>query len=159
MVNAWNEEYSPQKTLKTPRKIPFPDSSKDESYSTPVSSPRKSSPQKRSPTKRDRAKQAAKKLFESNKHAIAEDFLADTESKISNGQINKLTEATGGVKIIWSKKLNSTAGRANWKREGTSTRNEAGETVVNYRHIASIELAEKVIDDERMSRSSNICFP
>lgn len=59
-----------------------------------------------------------------------------------------MTAATGGIKLIWSKKLNSTAGRANWKREGTKTRDEAGNVHTSYKHIASIELAEKVIDDE-----------
>lgn len=59
-----------------------------------------------------------------------------------------MTAATGGIKLLWSKKLNSTAGRANWKREGTKTRDETGNITTSYKHIASIELAEKVIDDE-----------
>lgn len=50
---------------------------------------------------------------------------------------------------MWTNKLNTTAGRANWKRETVRTRNADGsETSVKHRHHASIELAEKVIDDE-----------
>jgi predicted SprT family Zn-dependent metalloprotease len=54
------------------------------------------------------------------------------------------------VKIIWSKKLSTTAGRANWKRETlrSSTLDLDGKPTVTYRHHAAIELAEKVIDDE-----------
>jgi predicted SprT family Zn-dependent metalloprotease len=51
------------------------------------------------------------------------------------------------VKIIWSKKLNSTAGRASWKRECSRTKMPDGTIDKTYKHFASIELAEKVIDD------------
>ena len=59
-----------------------------------------------------------------------------------------MAESAGGIKIVWSKKLNSTAGRANWKREALRTQNADGTFTTTYRHHASIELAEKVIDDE-----------
>lgn len=129
-------------------------SSDEEAIYTPTTSPRKASPQKRSPTKRDRAKIEAKKAFEKNKHTIADDFIAEIERVIAKGKIEELLQASGGIKIIWSKKLNSTAGRANWKREGARSRTESGETVVAYKHIASIELAEKVINDESKSFDS-----
>ena len=60
-----------------------------------------------------------------------------------------MADSTGGIRIIWSKKLSSTAGRANWRREIIRSKN-ADELVSNtcHRHHASIELAEKVIDDE-----------
>ena len=132
----------------SPRKVQEEDGSGDEDFYTPTTSPRKTSPQKRSPTKRDRAKIEAKKAFENDKHTIAENFIDELEKTIAKGKVQALLEASGGVQIIWSKKLNSTAGRANWKREGTKSRNETGEVVVAYKHIASIELAEKVIDDE-----------
>lgn len=60
-----------------------------------------------------------------------------------------MAESTGGIRIIWSKKLSSTAGRANWRRE--AVRSKSGDGTVcttTHRHHASIELAEKVIDDE-----------
>ena len=60
-----------------------------------------------------------------------------------------MADSTGGIRIIWSKKLSSTAGRANWRREISRSKNADG-FVSNtfHRHYASIELAEKVIDDE-----------
>ena len=63
-----------------------------------------------------------------------------------------MAASTGGVKIIWSKKLNTTAGRANWKREtirpiSANPQSSTLEAPI-FRHHAAIELAEKVIDDE-----------
>lgn len=135
--------------LNSPRKLPLAESSDEDEYFTPTSSPRKLDARPRSPTKRDKVKVEAKKAFEKEKHAIAQAFLDDLELKIDKGEIKQLTEASGGIKIIWSKKLNSTAGRANWKREGRRVPNAEGKTVVEYRHTASIELAAKVIDEER----------
>lgn len=132
----------------SPRKKLEDVSSDDDAFHTPTTSPRKSRPQKRSPTKRDRAKLEAKKTFEKNKHAIADDFITELGSKVDKGEIQRMLESSGGIKIIWSRKLNSTAGRANWKREGNKYRNDDGEIILSYKHIASIELAEKVIDDE-----------
>ena len=72
-----------------------------------------------------------------------------------NGQVTKLTEPTGGVRLVWSKKLQSTAGRAIWRREAIRTNAEEGQvSATKYRHHASIELAEKVIDDEGAYHSS-----
>ena len=76
-------------------------------------------------------------------------FLAEVDRTITNGQIASMADSTGGIQIIWSKKLLSTAGRANWRREAIRSAN-AGGSVSNttHRHHASIELAEKVIDNE-----------
>ena len=80
-----------------------------------------------------------------------------------------MTASTGGIHLNWSNKLNSTAGRANWRREAvrgpsntspskpTSTNHPPNETTatsqapgksatVTYRHVATIDLATKVID-------------
>ncbi|KAI9773452.1 MAG: hypothetical protein M1840_007668 [Geoglossum simile] len=104
--------------------------------------------------KQDRAALNAKKMFNEKKHDLARDFLKDLDDKVSGGQIASITASTGGVKLIWSKKLTSTAGRANWKREkiiapaaGQLPRG-SGSQSASYRHITSIELSEKVIDDE-----------
>ena len=67
---------------------------------------------------------------------------------VAGGKVRALAESAGGIKIIWSRKLNSTAGRANWKRETLVSRGAEGSSSKTYRHHASIELAEKVIDDE-----------
>ncbi|KAL2072327.1 hypothetical protein VTL71DRAFT_11670 [Oculimacula yallundae] len=134
VVNDWNDEYSPQKTL-FPKPKPLEEAS-------PQSSPKKS------PTKQDRLAKEAKKAFSESKNALAESFLAELDTTITNGEIARLSASTGGVKIIWSKKLNTTAGRANWKRETIKSSSSAPAGTTIYRHHAAIELAEKVIDDE-----------
>ena len=108
------------------------------------------SPTKKSPTKRDCAVREAKKAFSQRKHELAESFLIELDTKITDGQISKLSDSTGGVKIIWSKKLMTTAGRAKWKRETVMQSKGLGghASSTTYRHHAAIELAEKVIDDD-----------
>ncbi|KAI5277045.1 hypothetical protein E4T47_00183 [Aureobasidium subglaciale] len=141
-VNTWNDEYSPQKPLMSSKKNrkALPEDSED----SPSSSPKKTT----SPTKKTRAEIDAKKEFENKKHKLVEDFFAQLDHKITGDKIGELAALTGGVKFIWSKTLNSTAGRANWKRETTKHRNLDGTTTTTQKHHASIELAEKVIDDE-----------
>lgn len=92
---------------------------------------------------------AARKAFAKSKHAIASSFLQELDSTITGGKITELTAATGGVKLNWTNKLCTTAGRATWKRERLQM--DAGESsrgMPGHRHFASIELADKVIDCE-----------
>lgn len=63
-----------------------------------------------------------------------------------------MTSSTGGVSLIWSRKLNSTAGRANWKRESlkiadssTSSPSKENSQQRQWKHHATIELSTKVI--------------
>jgi predicted SprT family Zn-dependent metalloprotease len=156
-VNDWNDKHSPRKVIKSPKKNPYLPEAKSESTS-PTSSPKKSSSQ--SPTKRSRSELQTKKDFATRKHALASAFLLELDSAITSGQIASLSASTGGVQLIWSKTLNSTAGRANWRREKTRTTTRPASTsdepttTTAYKHHASIELAEKVIDDE--SRLLNV---
>ncbi|OIW26775.1 hypothetical protein CONLIGDRAFT_656087 [Coniochaeta ligniaria NRRL 30616] len=91
----------------------------------------------------------ARKAFEIAKHDIAQSFLQELDKVITQGRLSELAETTGGIRLSWTNKLNTTAGRANWKRETVRTRNPDGsEASIRYRHHASIELAEKVIDDQ-----------
>ncbi|KAE9369597.1 hypothetical protein N431DRAFT_427763 [Stipitochalara longipes BDJ] len=136
VVNDWNDEYSPRKI-----NLPQPHFNPD---SIPID-PRIFSPRK-SPVKDDRLTKEAKKCFALRKHSLAEKFFLELDSKITNGEITRLSQATGGVRIIWSKKLHSTAGRANWKRE--TVKSSMNPHLAHYRHYANIELAEKVIDDD-----------
>jgi len=126
LINNWNDEYSP-------KKIPIPPT-------TSLSSPKKS------PQKVNRVAKDAKKLFEARKHALADNFLKELDETITGGKVGDLARETGGVRIVWSKKLNTTAGRANWKKETLRGVDEGGKS--RERHHAFIELAEKVIDDE-----------
>jgi predicted SprT family Zn-dependent metalloprotease len=127
LVNDWNDQHSPRKLVLPPV----------------TKSPSKASPKKD-------LKKETKKSFAARKHALAENFLAELDREITQGKIAELAESTGGVKLVWTKTLNTTAGRANWRRETSRTTRKADgvELSVSYKHHASIELAEKVIDDE-----------
>jgi predicted SprT family Zn-dependent metalloprotease len=141
VINEWNDEYSPQKKVKPKPKLqPNEDLSGDLLFS----------PTKKSPIKQDRAVRDAKKAFSEKKRVLAESFLAELDTKITGGKISELAASTSGVQIIWSKKLNTTAGRANWKRETIESLCPVDGKIPppTYRHHAAIELAEKVIDDE-----------
>lgn len=132
----------------------------DEGYESPIISPKKTIPsQLRSPTKKTltddsvpsvKEVRAQRKDFASRKHAIAEAFLVELDSTICSGRITSLSEATGGIKLVWSKTLKTTAGRANWRREQIRIRTGPlpTDTRTEIRHHCYIELAEKVIDDE-----------
>lgn len=89
-----------------------------------------------------------KKLFRATKHKTAETFLAEVDREVTGGRIAELSRTTGGVKLIWSKKLVSTAGRAHWKRIKSKTGKSSDDFGASEQHYASIELAEKVIDNE-----------
>ena len=103
----------------------------------------------KSPAKKDKKLFKQRKLFDEIKHELAVMFLAEVDHTITNGQVASMADSTGGIRIIWSKKLSSTAGRANWRREAIRSKNAGGSVSdTNYRHHASIELAEKVIDNE-----------
>jgi hypothetical protein len=148
VINEWNDQYSPRKTVISPRKnrliTPQLDADSDEDLPSPSASPRKA----QRPVKRDKKVIQAKKAFEASKQDTAEAFLKELDNKITNGEVSELAASGGGVQIIWSKKLNSTAGRANWKRECTRITLPNGAVEKTFKHFASIELAEKVIDDE-----------
>ena len=103
----------------------------------------------KSPAKRDKKLFKQRKLFDETKHELAVTFLAEVDRTITNGQVASMADSTGGIRIVWSKKLSSTAGRANWRREAIRSKNADGSVSdTSYRHHASIELAEKVIDNE-----------
>ncbi|KAI4125514.1 MAG: hypothetical protein LQ347_005363, partial [Umbilicaria vellea] len=148
VINDWNDQYSPKKTPKSERgKRLFPVGEDEESDFSPTGSPPKS-PQK-TPHKKGKADAAKRKDFNAQKHDLATAFLQELDQRVANGQVASMASSAGGIHIIWSKKLNSTAGRANWKRETLRTKSADGTvTSTSYRHHASIELAEKVIDDE-----------
>lgn len=103
----------------------------------------------KSSAKKDKKLFEQRKLFDDKKHELATAFLAEVDRTITNGQVASMAQSTGGIQIIWSKKLSSTAGRANWRRDAIRSKNADG-VVSNTTHLhyASIELAEKVIDDE-----------
>ncbi|KAG8529233.1 uncharacterized protein KY384_005868 [Bacidia gigantensis] len=147
VINDWNDQYSPKKTPKSRCRKPL--ILDDYSVSkAPPSGPSSKSPTK-SAAKKDKASLAKHRAFNERKHDMATCFLTEVDQIISNSQVTQMSESTGGIKIIWSKKLTSTAGRANWRREAIRHKHTDGTTSeTTHRHHASIELAEKVIDDE-----------
>lgn len=157
VVNEWTEQHSPRKILHSPSKSRFLDSLREmmadedeRAPKSPTSSPKKS--RGRSPKKTDVEKQVAeaRKTFGSEKHVIASNFLKELDEQITGGKVGKLANDGSGVKLEWNRKLNSTAGRAHWRKEGRREKALAGQEKgeIKYRHEARIELAEKVIDCE-----------
>lgn len=123
VVNDWNDQHSPRKRFPPP---------------TIVKQSNKPSPQKE-----------MRRAFLSQRDTIAKEFLKELDEKITEGKVAELAESTGGVLINWSKTLQTTAGRATWKRETVTSKAADGSTIsTTYKHHASIQLAEKVIDDE-----------
>lgn len=135
-IDEWNDEHSPKKKLFSPSGV-------NKSPSKKPSSPKKVQPSQSAVLK------ATKKAFAQSKHDLADKFLLELDERITNNQLSELSAATGGVRIDWTNKLHTTAGRANWKRETIKQKTAEGETISSrYRHHASIELSTKVIDDE-----------
>ncbi|EFQ30501.1 hypothetical protein CGRA01v4_10055 [Colletotrichum graminicola] len=132
-VDEWNEEHSPKKLILPPTQ----------------KSPAKSTAKPKARRTEGAKQKEIKKAFEQRKHELAQDFLRELDNTITQGKLQALAESTGGIKINWSAKLNTTAGRANWRREKIRSKlPDATEKSITDRHHASIELAEKVIDDE-----------
>ena len=173
VVNDWNDRHSPAKKLVSPKKQQWREditkmmggmdiedgSSSDSAYNSPVASPKKKAP-KPQPTQKEpntseptvQQVRAQRKAFADRKHDIASAFLAELDSTIAGGRIAALAASTGGIQLIWSKTLKTTAGRANWRREVIRIKASASGAAPAFRtetrHHCSIELAAKVIDDE-----------
>lgn len=180
VINEWIDEYSPKKAPATsPKKRGlahfqiWSDSEADDQdqresseLPSPCSSPRRSRGKSQSPVKspekeekkrlleEKRAALARKKHFDSCKGQLATDLLNELDMKVAGSQLARLASDTGGVRIVWSKTLRSTAGRANWKRTVTKLSGspvKGGEVAgpgVKVQHFATIELAEKIVDCE-----------
>jgi hypothetical protein len=69
---------------------------------------------------------------------MAQDLLDEIDLKVMQGELAKATESTGGVKLVWSTRLRTAAGKAHWIRQkGTKDQ-----------HNLQIELSTKIITDE-----------
>ncbi|KAL9055373.1 MAG: hypothetical protein Q9162_003570 [Coniocarpon cinnabarinum] len=174
VINDYNDEVSPIKPLTSPRKKHLQDffadrSDEDSSIVSSLPSPTISPRKKATPLERRNKGEAISrkadkerlKQFDLQKESLAYDFLKQLDDRIAGGEIGRLTAATGGVQITWSKKLNSTAGRANWRRErrvasnvSDASPNKLGsakplqptnDKSIQYRHVATIDLASKVV--------------
>lgn len=155
-------------------------------HSPPKKSPTKTMPDLTAPDHREELKRRygtspekkqAKKAFDAVKEDLARDFLLELDDVITNGKLAQLTEATGGLRVVWSNTLLTTAGRAHWKCKTTTTMSKlpsasasasssssssassssatatTGPTIITKtttatQHHASIELAIKVLSNE-----------
>ncbi|KAL6239133.1 hypothetical protein BDW75DRAFT_167748 [Aspergillus navahoensis] len=164
VTNNWIDEHSPQKVNLLLREF---DESDCDSGSMPelsgakkpVKTPSKTA-LKKAEAEAKRTALARKKSFDNKKAAFAEDFLKTLDDAVSGGEVQRRSAETGGVRILWSKTLQTTAGRANWKRDrsvidsrstspadtSSSSGNETPPMIT--KHYATIELAERIIDDE-----------
>ncbi|RPB15256.1 hypothetical protein P167DRAFT_483094 [Morchella conica CCBAS932] len=114
------------------------------------------SPTKRMPAAKPKPKEKnteSKRAFNARKKQLAEDFFKTIDEKVGKGEISQKTAATGGVKIVWSKTLRTTAGTAKWRAEklqniSASAAMEHPLSTARVRHHATIELAEKVVDSQ-----------
>ena len=102
--------------------------------------------QKRAEVEHKKALIARKKSFDDKKAAAAYDFLKVLDDAVTGGQVQEMVKETGGVHIIWSKNLQTTAGRATWKR--VKITDGEHETYKSGKQHATIELAERIIDSE-----------
>lgn len=137
-VDDWNDQHSPRKQL-------FPNAIEAKRRSRASASPEKTAQSGACTGAASQREQ--KKAFEKTKHEIAENFLKELDNVITGGKLAELTASTGGIKIIWSNKLKTTAGRAHWKCETTRTGVPDGTTITSN-HRAWVELSDKVVDNE-----------
>ncbi|KAI5842530.1 SprT-like family-domain-containing protein [Morchella snyderi] len=128
----------------------------DDDYHEESDENRAPSPTKRMPAAQLKPKgnsTESKRAFNARKKQLAEDFFKTIDEKVGKGEISQKTAATGGVKIVWSKTLRTTAGTAKWRAEklqniSASAAMEHPLSTARVRHHATIELAEKVVDSQ-----------
>ncbi len=93
-----------------------------------------------------------KQAFQKSKNELASQYLSLIDTKVFDGELDRITKPTGGVHLVWNSHLQTTAGRAAWRKEKMIERfnddtlpERITKTVL---HHASIQLSSKVIDCE-----------
>ncbi|KAL4990362.1 SprT-like family-domain-containing protein [Aspergillus falconensis] len=164
VTNNWIDEHSPQKVNFLLREFDESDCDSESmpkisGTKKPVKIPSKTA-LKKAEAEAKKAALARKKSFDNRKAAFAENFLKVLDDAVSGGEVQRRSAETGGVRIVWSKTLQTTAGRANWKRDRSvidsgsmspadASSSSGSETPsMTTKHYATIELAERIIDDE-----------
>lgn len=157
-TNDWVDQHSPSKVEQLLREFEDSDDDNDNKKETsldimPRSREVKQAPkapktpsktaQKKAEIEHKKALLARKKSFDDKKAGFAYEFLKTLDSAVTGGQVQGMAQETGGVKIIWSKTLQTTAGRATWRRA-----NNTDNTDKPAKQYASIELAERIIDND-----------
>ncbi|KAJ6189529.1 hypothetical protein N7519_004437 [Penicillium mononematosum] len=101
--------------------------------------------QKKAEAARKREIRAQLAEFNQKKTGFAEEFLRYLDNAFDD-RISRMTEETGGIKIVWKKNFRNTAGRATVRSERFLK--GAVEEPGKRRYYATIELSEKVLDTE-----------
>ncbi|KAI9038181.1 SprT family zinc-dependent metalloprotease [Aspergillus affinis] len=99
-------------------------------------------------TEQKKAAIARRRSFDNKKANVAEDFLKTLDDIVTGGKIQAMAAETGGVRITWNKTLQTTAGRASWRRERSMSPSRENQSVMSQKQFASIELAARIIDNE-----------
>ncbi|PYH84168.1 hypothetical protein BO82DRAFT_304900 [Aspergillus uvarum CBS 121591] len=129
---------------------------------SPTRKPLSKTALKRAETEKKKAEKARKQAFDASKAGFAENFFKTLDNAVNDGQVQKLAATTGGVEIVWSKTLQTTAGRATWKRvtpgkqqpqpqpqrESDLLGSEKDTPTKAAKHYVKIELADRIIDSE-----------
>lgn len=140
-ADDWNDEHSPRKQL-------FPDAIAARQKSPTKDKSNKVSLKVTEP--KMELGPEVRRAFNQTKQEIAEQLLQELDTTITNGELGRMTALTGGIKIIWSNKLRSTAGRAIYKMVpalNQGPRGAVSSDASQDQHHASIELSDKVIDN------------
>lgn len=148
VTNDWVDQHSPRRLEQLVRDFEESDGgSPSDTMAKTLGRRAAKTPSKtalrRAETEKKKAQAARKKAFDNKKGSLAKDFLNVLDDAVSGGQVQRLAEGAGGVKIVWSKTLKKTAGRANWNGDRTALPGTSQAT-----RYAAIELAERIIDDE-----------
>jgi len=100
-------------------------------------------PQKSFPTVTPAQLNKAKKVFLQIREELAIDLVRAIDGQVMGGKLSASTSATGGVKLEWSSRLRTAAGRAHWNRVKSRPLGETPE-----QHNLKIELSTKIITSE-----------
>jgi SprT-like family len=85
----------------------------------------------------------SKKAFFQIREQLALDLVHEIDEKVMGNRLSAGTVTTGGIKLEWSTRLRSAAGRAHWSRVKLRPVN-----VTEDQHNLKIELSSKIITDE-----------
>jgi hypothetical protein len=89
----------------------------------------------------------AKKAFLQVREQLALDLVREIDDKVMGGELSTSTTTTGGVKLMWSTRLRTAAGRAHW----TKIKSHPLGDQAKDQHNLKIELSTKIITNERIS--------
>lgn len=133
-VDDWNTQHSPAKLPNPFTMARSPRTKEKKQRGSKVESPRKQA----------QAKKSERQAFIDRREGIAKEFATELDNKLAEGKLGRMTAERGGIEIVWSKTLRSTAGqcRASWT--------DASQTHAKV----LISLADKVITDDHSVRDT-----